>query len=336
MKTLYYFCFTLFFSFSNTLIAQIIPGKQIFDMSGKPIHSNSGDILKSGKYWYWFGEDDSEYTWPCTIPGASQWYADFNHVSCYRSVDLVNWEFRGNVLSKEKSEVEYLGNIRYEVSRPHVVWNAKTKKWIMYYHAEDITYTENMVGVAVCDSIDGKYKFVKKYRPNSMHSLDMGLYKEGNDCYIIYSNYNKRVSIDKLTDDYLEVSHNVVTINEPGEAPVIFKRKNVYFLVNSQLSGWSPNANYYRTAKSLSGPWSEKMGLAPNSTNTYGSQVFEIIQVDEGKVDGEMPGYIYIGDLFDLKNFANCKTLWLPLKFSSDSVACIDWRDSLSIQIVKK
>ena len=295
-----------------------------------PIHANSGDIIRSGDTWYWFGEDMTEYTWPSATPGSVQWYAEFKGVNCYKSKDLVHWTFSNVVLKKQPAGK--VGPNR-EVSRPHVVWNAKTKKWVMLYHAENLLYDENRVGIATCDTIDGDYTFIKTFRPGGERSLDLGVYQEGEDCYIVYSWANSGQRIDKLTPDYMEVAANVFSIKEQGEAPVIIKREGVYYWVNSELTGWDPNPNFYRTATSLAGPWSKKQPLAPDSNNTYGSQVFEVIQADDFEINGVRGGCIFVGDLFDLKHFANSKTLWLPVEFTAGNHMALKKRDSWKLRV---
>jgi len=308
----------------------IHPDAIIRDHEGNPIHANSGDIVSSGDTWYWFGEDMTDYTFPSATPGSVQWYAEFKGVNCYKSKDLVHWAFANVVLKKQPSGE--VGPNR-EVSRPHVAWNVKTRKWVMLYHAENLLYDENMVGIATSDAIDGDYTFIKKFRPGGERSLDLGVYQEGEDCYILYSWANTGQRIDKLTPDYMEVAANVFSIKEQGEAPVIIKREGVYYWVNSELTGWDPNANFYRTATSLAGPWSRKQPLAPESNNTYGSQVFELIQVEELEVNGARGGCIYVGDLFDLKHFANSKTLWLPVEFTTDNHMILKRRDSWKLGV---
>ena len=38
-------------------------------------------------------------------------------------------------------------------------------------------------------------------------------------------------------------------------------------------------------------------------------------------------GCINVGDLFDLKHFANSKTLWLPVEFTADNHMLLKKRD---------
>ncbi|UUZ95508.1 hypothetical protein LJK87_14265 [Paenibacillus sp. P25] len=53
------------------------------DTSGDPIHAHGGGMLQAGEYVYWFGENR----------------VGRRRVSCYRSANLKDWEFRGDVLT---------------------------------------------------------------------------------------------------------------------------------------------------------------------------------------------------------------------------------------------
>ena len=54
-------------------------------IDGQEIHAHGGHIIYFDGYYYWNGEDRR----------------DNIYVSCYRSKDLLNWEFRNHVLTTE-------------------------------------------------------------------------------------------------------------------------------------------------------------------------------------------------------------------------------------------
>lgn len=304
-------------------------GAVVYDNTGARVYAGSGDIFKSGEFYYWFGEDYQKYSYPGS--GPSEYYVQFENVKCYRSADLKNWEFRNNVLTRQPSGD--LGTNR-EVSRPKVVYNAATAKWVMLWHFENDYYNENMIGLATSDAIDGDYTYVKKFYPRGNYSFDFSVYQEGADCYIIYSKNNGYLTIDKLTPDYMDVESPVATdITTNGEAPTMFKRGSIYYLLYSQLSGWAPNANKYRTASSLAGPWSEEKDLAPSSSDTFSSQVFEVITVADGSVNGVSPGYIFVGDMFDVSNLPTSKSLWLPLTIGADNELSLNYVDAWTVDV---
>jgi len=51
------------------------------DVHGEPIHAHGGTIIFHEGYFYWYGEDRRENY----------------YVSCYRSTNLTDWEFRRHV-----------------------------------------------------------------------------------------------------------------------------------------------------------------------------------------------------------------------------------------------
>src|SRR5437899_850382 len=82
----------------------IKPGEVWPDNRGKHIQAHGGGILKIGDNYYWFGEDRSRENDP-----------DKRYVACYSSKDLVNWEFRNQVV--KLSDPEDLGP-RWVLERP--------------------------------------------------------------------------------------------------------------------------------------------------------------------------------------------------------------------------
>ena len=42
------------------------------------------------------------------------------------------------------------------------------------------------------------------------------------------------------------------------EAPAVFKRDGLYYIVTSGCTGWYPNRAVYATAPKITGPWTEQ------------------------------------------------------------------------------
>ena len=127
----------------------VINGTQFKDTSGNVIHAHGGGFLKYGDYYYWYGEyrDQSNL---------------FKGVRCYRSKDLVNWEYRGEVLSPN-SHPELN---RVNIERPKVMYNEFTKEFVMWMHWENgVHYGEARAAVAYCDTPDGNYTYKGSFRP---------------------------------------------------------------------------------------------------------------------------------------------------------------------------
>lgn len=78
----------------------------------------------------------------------------FQNVNCYASNDLVQWKYVGALLSRTTSGD--LGPNRI-VERPKVLFNDKTGKYVLWFHADSSNYGDAKVGVATGDSVCGKY-----------------------------------------------------------------------------------------------------------------------------------------------------------------------------------
>ena len=105
-------------------------------------------IQVNGTY-YMMGEDTS---------GGSS----FSNVNCYSSNDLVQWTFAGALLSRTTSGD--LGPNRV-VERPKVIYNDKTKKYVLWMHMDSGSYGEARVAVATGDTVCGKYQYIKSFQP---------------------------------------------------------------------------------------------------------------------------------------------------------------------------
>lgn len=113
--------------------------------------------------YYMIGEDKTDGTF-------------FQNVNCYSSTDLVEWTYRGALLSRT-SEAGDLGPNRI-VERPKVIYNDDTKKYVLYLHIDSSDYKDARVGVATGDSVCGKYTYHRSFRPLGRQSRDMGLFKD--------------------------------------------------------------------------------------------------------------------------------------------------------------
>lgn len=99
-------------------------------------------MIRVNNTFYLIGEDKS---------GGSA----FQNVNCYSSTDLVQWTFEGALLSRTGSGD--LGPNRI-IERPKVLYNDKTAKYVMWMHVDSSDYSEAKVGVAVGDTVCGRYR----------------------------------------------------------------------------------------------------------------------------------------------------------------------------------
>ncbi len=129
------------------------------DNNGVHINAHSAGILFHEGTYYWFGEHK--------IAGNAGNVAHVG-VHCYTSTDLYNWKDAGIALAVSedpRSEITK-GCI---IERPKVIYNALTKKFVMWFHLEikGKGYGTASSGLAVADNAAGPYTYIRAVRPNA-------------------------------------------------------------------------------------------------------------------------------------------------------------------------
>ncbi|GAA4935208.1 RICIN domain-containing protein [Actinoplanes utahensis] len=286
-------------------------GVQFTDTSGAGVHAHGGGVIRVGAYWYWFGENRN---------------ADdtFKAVSVYRSADLRTWEFRNNVLTS--SSAAELGSAKIE--RPKVIYNPATGRYVMWMHKENGTdYGEARAAVASSATVDGVYTYHGSFRPLNHMSRDITLWDDGGTAYMISAaDENRDLQIYRLTADYLQVATLVGNFwdNATREAPAMFKRNGVYFLLTSGTSGWNPNQAKYATATSIGGPWSGWTNVGDSTT--FGSQPAYVLPVGNS--------FLYMGDRWAgawSGPVNDSRYVWLPIAFPSSTSMSLSWYPTVTI-----
>lgn len=87
----------------------------------------------------------------------------FQSVSCYKSKDLVHWDWVNELLTSNAS-IPDLAPDRI-IERPKVIYNKSTKKYVLWMHVDSADYSYARAGVAWSDSVCGDYTYVGSYRP---------------------------------------------------------------------------------------------------------------------------------------------------------------------------
>jgi Beta-xylosidase len=289
-------------------------GKDLTDTKGNIINAHGGGFLKVGKYFYWIGENRH----------------DDVLVSCYRSTDLLNWEFRGDLLTRQSNPELADANIE----RPKVIYNPGTKQFVMWMHYEKRSdYSLARAAVAVSNDIEKPFTYQRSFRPFGNMSRDCTLFldDDGSAYFFSSARENYDMMMYRLTDDFLDVKEQVATLWPGGhrEAPAVMKRNGFYFMITSGCTGWAPNQAKYAVAKSIRGPWSELINIS--DATTYHSQSTYILPL-AGKMT---TSYLYVGDRWDGKHYFNSKYIFMPLTFKNDTTMEMTWRESCSIDVTK-
>lgn len=161
------FVFVFVGCLSNTLIAtaEETPRQEFVnidrwpDDQGVHINAHGGGILFHEGAYYWFGEHKTK--------GRGGNRANVG-VRCYSSQDLYNWKNEGVALAvSEDEDSEIVRGCILE--RPKVIYNAKTKQFVMWFHLElrGQGYKAARTGLAVADKVAGPYTYQRSFRPHA-------------------------------------------------------------------------------------------------------------------------------------------------------------------------
>ena len=183
----------------------------------------------------------------------------------------------------------------------------------MYAHLDDARYKVARVMVAVSDRIDGDYRYVKSFRPLDQESRDIGQFVDDDgSAYLIFeSRPTGGFFIAKLSSDFMSVEKTAF-IPAPLEGGALVHYGDLYYVVGSHMTGWSPNPNVYATAPSLAGPWTEFNNLAPPEANNYLSQSTMLVKV----AGSNKTTVIFMGDIWKPRQLWDSRYLWMPLQIA--------------------
>jgi len=297
------------------------PGEIWYDTSGAPINAHGGGVLYRKGVYYWFGEFKTE--------GPKGNLANVG-VSCYSSRDLYHWKNEGIALKVSQylaSEI-VAGSV---IERPKVLYNARTKMYVMWFHLElkGKGYAAARAGVAISKKPAGPYTFLRSFRPDGEMSRDMTLFADddGKAYLITTSENNQTQHLSQLTDDYLDTTGHYTRIlaHEALEGEAIFKWRGRYFYIGSHTTGWAPNPAFAAVADDLRGPW-KPLGnpcRGDGAELTFGAQSTFVLPVA-----GRPGAFIFMADRWRPKNAIDGRYVWLPIVLSpvhSEDSFTIPW-----------
>lgn len=341
--------------------AEIVPGAVWRDTDGAPINAHGGGILFHEGTYYWYGELKEGRTY---LPKVNQKWGGTRvlaaGVSVYSSRDLVHWKNEGVALAAEPRNPDHDLSPENVIERPKVIYNARTKKFVMWFHQDSPNYQAARSGVAVSDTPAGPFKYLGAFRPNAgvrplnataedlaprpdnllardleggQMARDMTLFVDDDGAaYQFYSSEsNKTMHVSRLTDDYLRPAGQYarILVNLSMEAPAVFKHNGRYYLIGSGTTGWDPNPGRFAVADSIFGPWTE-MGnpcQGEGAATTFGGQSTHVLPVA-----GRPGKFIALFDRWNKWDLADSRYQWLPLSFDAKGHPVITWRDRWSVK----
>jgi len=293
------------------------------DTAGNRIEAHGAGMLKSpgdGR-WYWYGE--SKKTDDLSEHG----------INCYSAETIAGpWTFEGQVFTQDQVQQPDIKG-PFVIERPKVLYNPKTKKYVMWFHLDDYNYKYRHAGVAQSDSPTGPFEYVHALQPDGVPSLDMSLFQDPVDqqAYFVRSCDNRYVGISRLTEDYLN-STGMISKQELCEGMALFRHPNgTYYMITSHLTGWSPNPLMLFRAEgaTLDDPQWVNMGNPTGDKTSFNSQPTYVVQYTPAV--GE-PYFVYMADDWvrcpnqdgTSGPLINACYIWLPIRFQEDSVSIDD------------
>ncbi|MNB74294.1 Glycosyl hydrolases family 43 [compost metagenome] len=287
------------------------------DINGQPIHAHGGHLLFHDGFYYWYGEDRR----------------DQNYVSCYRSSDLFNWEFRNHILTtstpaesirvRTSLQLKNDDGGKVNLELPKVLYNPATRKFVLWVHYENgKNYKAAACAIATSDAPDSGFVYHGSFNPYGYMSRDCTLFQDddGTAYFISAARDNADLHVYRLADDYMNVECLVHQLwqGEYREAPAVFKRNGKYYMLTSFCTGWDPNQGKYAMADSMDGPW----GLLKDfgDETTYQTQPAFVLK----KSDRE---YLYFGDRWNGQDYLKSSYVVLPIEFNGDVPVLNDYSE---------
>jgi hypothetical protein len=315
-----------------------VPGALWHDTHGDPIEAHGGGILLVGKRFYWYGENHRLGS------------GNKTGISAYSSADLFHWTNEGVVFPKDSLPQRFRDAGVAE--RPKVIYNGRTKQYVMWMHLDANRYADASAGVAVSHAPIGPFRLLRVFRPihydygfgaddARLHEReqgntfrDMALFVDDDaHAYVLYaSESNATLYVARLNDEYTDIARPVAEGTTwarlfPGarrEAPAPFKIGGAYYMITSGQSGWAPNPARYHVAEHMLGPW-RTMGnpaVGPDSATTFRSQSTFVLPLPAACDRC----FVFMADRWDGAALERSTYVWLPFVVGRDGSVGIEFR----------
>jgi len=317
---------------------------QWHDTDGNIINASDGGIIfAEGKY-HWYGQALR----PCPNTPDGTAATTVTGVVMYESEDLLNWKYEGVILEcSSDPESELYAPMRFE--RPKIIYNEKTKQYVLWCHyvrhpgCHGSEPGQAEAGVAFCDSVNGKYKWLGTSRPvDGKFVQDCALFKDDDgSAYFIYdrnlSNTSFIKGVDdrclhvvKLSDDYLSFTNTYKRIDACywREAPAIFKKDGYYYMITSGVTGWFTNQAEAFRSRDIMGEW-ESIGdpcIGDDTHTTFNTQTTYAFKVHNSDT------VIVMLERHNLSNFLECSYVWLPVEFNDNNTVSLTYKKEWTLK----
>lgn len=311
----------------------LVPGGIWNDTDGQPIQAHGGGILSDQGRYYWFGENKNGPT--RKVDGVAR--VDMIGIACYSSFDLLYWQNEGLALSAVLDDAEHDLAPGKVVERPKVIYNQRTQTYVMWMHVDTADYTYARAGIAVSPTPTGPYRYLGSLAPCGTDCRDLTLFQDDDGtAYVVFaSEYNRNITIARLTDDYLSVQ-DAFTKNFSAphrsagrEAPVLFKDAGNYYIITSGCTGWETNAAECAVASSPFGPWHI---LGNPCRGELADTTFHAQSTFVLALQGYEHAFLFLADRWNPENLSDSRYVWLPLHMRA-GVPTIPWHEAWDFSV---
>jgi hypothetical protein len=237
------------------------------------------------------------------------------------------------------------------VERPKVLFNSRTRKFVLWMHLEQWGYKFSRAGIASSDQPAGPFEFLKAIRPVAETNTftadgpeaqdkfggtfrDMNLFLDDDGrAYVFYASegnwtmYAVRLNEEFTGPELPRVENKTwarILVRRMREGPAPFKFLGRYYLITSACTGWSPNAADCAVADNILGPY-KSLGnpcIGTNADITFGSQSTFVLPVPG------VPGkFTFLADQWRPGDLSDSRYVWLPLEWQSDGTFTLRWRE---------
>jgi len=363
------------------------PGQVWTDTNGAPIQAHGGGIMydEQTKKYYWYGEDKTNG------------YLPARGVRVYSSTDLYNWKDEGLALTAiesidqfetdplisklyegRKDKADILNDIGTDrvIERPKVIYNEKTKKYVMWMHTDGPSttstamYAKAEAGYAVSDSPTGPFVYQVSNRMDRAPkdatyngqpdqpgmARDMNLFKDDDGtAYLIYSSEeNRTIYISKLNDSYTDVVgwHKDGNIERDTEYKAVYGEDYVRVFPGAQREApamFKYQGKYYLITSGATG-WDPNPARYTVADNIFGewkplrdpsigdkaSTTFDSQSTNVIPVDAKKGKFIFMADRWKASDLKDSRYIWLPIEFGQGDEMSLQWYDEWKLDALDR
>jgi beta-xylosidase len=304
------------------------PGTARVDDQGHAIDAHDGQIQRFGDRYYLYG----------TRYGCGFRWNDKKSPFCgfvaYSSRDLMHWHAEGALFDATTPYWQQrCDGSTYGCFRPHVVYNARTRRYVLWINSYDVSVGYHVFTAAAptgpfVEAQLPKLAINREQPPGLNHGdHDVFVDRDGK-AYLAYTDWRRKgdIVIEELNEAYLTGTGRYARVGlKSTEAPAIFRRGDTYYLTFSDPNcGYCTTGTSYLHATSPLGPWEGKPANGEGESQHRGLRISDTSCGGQPAAVATLPGpggamFLYQSDRWDNGNPSETRAThyWEPLRFDA-------------------